>query len=123
VSPVGAKGLCQFMDGTWGDVSRKLGISAHPFDPKFSIQFASFYMAEMRSNWTSPRPEFDRHSLAMASYNAGFGNLLRAQRLCHGSIFYDSIVDCLPQVTGRHSKETTEYVNKIWVYYLKLWLL
>ena len=51
--------------------------------------------------------------LAAASYNAGAGHLIKAQRLCDGRNLYREIIPCLPQVTGRHSAETIDYVQKI----------
>ena len=72
VSPVGAQGLCQFMPGTAEEVSKQLGVTVSPFVPEWSIQAAAFYMQRLRRGWSSPRPEIDRHSLALASYNAGF---------------------------------------------------
>lgn len=120
VSPVGAQGICQFMPGTWEDVQRGTKIQGSPFDPDVNIQFAAYYMSRLRRTWSSPRPESDRHSLAMASYNAGLGHLLNAQRRCNGALLYDEIIVCLPYITGRHSKETITYVQRIWRFY---WLL
>ena len=116
VSPVGAQGICQFMPATWADMP----IEGSPFTPRLNIHAAAYYMGRLRTGWSSPRPEFDRHSLAMASYNAGFGNLLKAQRLCTGAILYAEIIDCLPDVTGRHSNETITYVERIWGFYLRI---
>jgi membrane-bound lytic murein transglycosylase F len=122
ISPVGAAGMCQIMpNSTWKDLEKYLQIfGGNIFDPKLNIQFGAAYMKLQRAKWTSPRPEFHRHSLAMASYNAGFGNIYSAQKRCNMSIFYDSIIKCLPEVTGNHSKETTDYVSKIWKFYILL---
>lgn len=122
VSPVGAMGLCQFMPGTWGEARGALRYSpgASAFDPDLSIEAAGWYMARMRRGWSAPRPEADRHSLAAASYNAGFGNLLKAQRRCGGANGYGEIIGCLPDVTGRHSRETITYVRRIWRYYTQM---
>lgn len=113
VSPVGAKGLCQFMPGTWRDMQRQLGISAGPFNEVANIRAAAYYMRQLRRGWSSPRPEHDRHNLAMASYNAGFGNLLKAQKACGGPSGYCDIIECLPSITGHHSRETITYVRRI----------
>ena len=113
VSPVGAQGLCQFMPGTWRDMQRQLGMSAGPFNPAANVRAAAYYMRQLRRSWSSPRPETDRHNLAMASYNAGMGNLLRAQRACGGPPGYDDIIACLPDITGHHSRETITYVIRI----------
>jgi len=83
VSPVGARGLAQFMPGTWDQITRELGwsgISSRAAGP--AIEAGAFYMSKLHRGWSSPRPAEDRHFLAAASYNAGFGNLLKAQRLC-----------------------------------------
>lgn len=117
ISPVGALGICQFMPRTWEDVERGLKINGDPFDAKLNIQFASYYMAKLRNNWTSKRPEKDRHNLAMASYNAGLGNILKAQKKCNMAVLYPDIIQCLPQVTGNHATETIQYVIKIRNYY------
>lgn len=122
VSPVGAMGLCQFMPGTWAEVEDDLNFppDANAFAPDLSIEAAAFYMGRLRRMWSSPRPEADRHSLALASYNAGAGHLLKAQALCGGGNLYAEIIQCLPDVTGRHSKETITYVDRIWGYWTRL---
>ena len=114
VSPVGAAGLAQFMPGTWAEVAKALryppDLSPHH---DVAIEAGAFYMAQLRAQWTSPRPPLDRHQLAQASYNAGLGHLLTAQRLCEGAALYAEIAACLPDVTGRHSAETLGYVKRI----------
>jgi len=114
VSPAGAYGLCQFLKGTAGDVGRKLGVSPESFWlPEVSIRAAGYYMGQLTRSWRSPRPPLDRHKLALASYNAGIGNLLKAQNHCNNARLYDDVIPCLPRVTGRHSKETIGYVQNI----------
>lgn len=114
VSPVGAAGLAQFMPGTWAQISRELrlppGLSPHH---AWAIEAGAYYMAKLRSQWSAPRPALDRHQLAQASYNAGLGHLLSAQRKCGGPPGYEAIVACLPQITGKHSAETIGYVKAI----------
>ena len=119
-SPAGAKGVCQFMPATWRQVSKEMGFYGSIFYPELNINAAAYYMAKMRNQWTTKRPEFDRHSLALASYNAGLGNLLKAQKMCDMAILYGEIIDCLPLVTGEHSKETIGYVSNIWHYWLEM---
>jgi hypothetical protein len=114
VSPVGAAGLAQFMPGTWAQISRELrlppGLSPHH---AWAIEAGAYYMAKLRGQWSAPRPALDRHQLAQASYNAGLGHLLSAQRKCGGPPGYEAIVACLPQITGRHSAETIGYIKAI----------
>lgn len=120
VSPAGAKGIAQFMPATWGEVSRQLVIDGSPFDPHLSIPAGAYYLSNMRRGWIWNRPEQDRHNLALASYNAGFGNLLKAQRICNNATLYPDIIKCLPDITFQHSKETIGYVLSIRRYHTLL---
>lgn len=122
VSPVGAAGVCQFMPGTWKDAKKSLGLpsSLSVFHPEQNIQAAAFYMGAQYKTWKSPRPPEDRHNLAAASYNAGAGHLINAQKLCGSPALYREIVKCLPNVTGKHSKETIGYVRYIRGFYRDL---
>ena len=122
VSPVGAEGLAQFMPATWKQISRELGYpeDASPRTPKLAINAGAYYMRKLRNGWSSPRPQLDRQQLAQASYNAGFGNLLKAQRACGGENLYPDIIRCLPQITGHFSNETITYVKRIEFWYKDL---
>lgn len=123
VSPVGARGVAQFMPATWLEVSRQLGIegvSPHMAGP--AIEAGAFYQGRQVRMWSAPRPESDRYSLAAASYNAGAGNILKAQRACGGVNGYSAIIACLPRVTGEHSEETKTYVQRIWLYWTQMLL-
>lgn len=115
MSPVGAAGLAQFMPGTWREMRRlmRYGKYSSPHDPKLAIEAGAYYMRRLRRGWSSPRPAGDRQKLAQASYNAGMGNLIKAQLECGGAVLYDEIIECLPAVTGRHSEETIAYVRRI----------
>lgn len=118
ISPVGAAGIAQFMPATWAEIASKMQmVGVSTFSAIHSIDGGAYYMAKMRRSWKSKRPEADRHSLAMASYNAGLGNILKAQKHCDGVLLYVGIIECLPAITGRHSAETITYVRRIWGYY------
>jgi membrane-bound lytic murein transglycosylase F len=102
------------MPKTWDDVVHQLGwsgISVNQADP--SIEAGAFYMARLRREWKSPRPALDRHQLAEASYNAGLGSLLSAQRSCGGRSLYREIIRCLQLVTGLSAAQTVTYVERI----------
>lgn len=117
-SPVGAIGLGQFMPDTWSQMQRELGFPANAtaYASSYNIQAHAYYMRQLRNQFKKPRPEWDRHSLALASYNAGLGNILKAQQKGGNSLLYAPMAKALPLVTGHHSKETTDYVNRIWGY-------
>ena len=107
-------GLCQFMPGTWSDMQRRYPELTDPWLPIQSIRAAAIYMRDLNRQWSSPRPQADRYMLALASYNAGLGHILNAQRRCDMAVLYAEVVPpCLPGVTGHHSAETIGYVELI----------
>lgn len=115
-SPAGAMGIAQFMPATWRQVQGETDIAEHitPYDANCAIPAAAYYMEKLCNKWSSEREEADRYCLALASYNAGFGNLLKAQKLAGGAVEYGPIIAKLHQVTGdKNSAETREYVKRI----------
>ncbi len=122
VSPVGAYGLCQFMPNTAREMQRKYPELVNFWLPETSILAAARYMNQMALFWSSPRSSADRYMLALASYNAGAGNIHNSQKACGMPIPYAPIIKCLPDITGNHSQETIGYVtntiNKWYVYLL-----
>lgn len=117
VSPAGARGLCQFMPGTWADAVRSLGVT-RVFSPAENVWAAGWYMRRRVNVWTArPRTAHQRLQLGQASYNAGLGNILAAQRLCSNALTWQEIKRCLPDVTGQHSAETIDYVVRIQRWY------
>lgn len=101
------------MPATWDEVAGTLGFEASPHSARHAIPAGAYYMRRLYRGWTSKRPVEDRKRLAEASYNAGFGGVLGAQRRCGGAIRYTGIEPCLPE-------ETRKYVHRIrhW-YHLK----
>lgn len=126
-SPAGAEGIAQFMPDTWAEVMNEMGLHGDDgmpvvTDAKSAIGAYAYYMDEMWNTWTNPkRGTVDRLRLAQASYNAGAGNLLKAQRLASGAMAYDAIVQALPRVTGAaNARQTTDYVARIARIYAEL---
>lgn len=115
VSPVGAMGLAQFMPGTWKQISKELNYPAYAnaFIPKYAIFAGAYYMRKLRNSWSWKRPLMDKHYLALASYNGGIGNMIKAQKLCDNKILFKDIIPCLHKVTGHHSNETIDYIKRI----------
>ena len=120
ISPAGAKGLAQFMNPTWADVARELRLGSMSPHDEIAIEAGAFYVAKLKRIWRSPRPADDRHKITVASYNAGPGSLIAAQRACGMPALYEEIARCLPSVTGRFSEETLTYVARIWKYWATL---
>jgi soluble lytic murein transglycosylase-like protein len=117
VSPVGAMGLSQIMPQTFKEIAEKSGIKGNVFDPEINLMRGSWYMARMRNIFKAPRPDRERHNLAMASYNAGAGHIIKAQQLAGNPAEWQPVADKLHLVTGKHAEETRNYVTKINRYY------
>ena len=117
ISPAGAAGLGQIMPRTWLDLAGQVPGLTNIFDPVQNAKAAIFYLNQQWWLWTAPRPITDRMSLALASYNAGAGNILAAQRRADGANDWRSIQKHLGEVTGEHATETRNYVRRIWSKY------
>ena len=72
VSPAGARGLTQFMPGTWD----QYGNGADPFDPVAGIGAQGRYLHDLRAAIAGITGE-DPQRLVFAAYNAGPGNVLK----------------------------------------------
>lgn len=119
-SPAGAQGILQIMPGTWLDETDDLGIIASPYNVRINILVGAHYMRKMVRFWKAPRTKHQRLELAQASYNAGAGNILKAQGRCGGAKWC-RIRQCLKSVTGTdNSKETIGYVARIGKWHEKL---
>ncbi len=114
VSPVGAAGIAQFMPATWREVAGELQLGA--VDRRLAapaIEAGAYYMMKQRRFWRA-LADWGRHDHAMASYNAGAGNIRKAWTLCRQPAEWAGTAPCLPLVTKHHAKETTTYVARIW---------
>lgn len=115
VSPAGARGLAQIMPATFRELKAQTGLAAATPHDLAAIDLGAYYMARLTRSWRpdgrSPR---ERHLLALASYNAGLGSILKAQARCDGAVHWAAIQPCLAQVTGpRNAAETTGYVRLV----------
>ena len=118
VSPVGAKGIAQFMPATWKEWLKKAGFPGHDeTHPEASIFTGACYMAWLVGQWSTPRPAIDRYLLAAASYNSGLGDILKAQKVAGMAVSYRLIIAALPEVEPLHAQEPIKYCKRI----LQLW--
>ena len=118
ISPAGARGLCQFMPGTWQDAVRSIGVR-DVYSPTENAWAAGWYMRKRVDVWNGrQRTALQRLELGQAAYNAGLGNILAAQRQCSNALTWRDIQECLPDITGHHSAETIGYVESIRRWYL-----
>lgn len=113
VSPAGAVGLMQIMPATGRELRRITGVPGPLTSPTINVLYGTVYMRRMLNIWKWERPPLERLKLAQASYNAGAGNILAAQRLANNALLWADIQPQLHRVTGHHSLETTNYVIRI----------
>jgi soluble lytic murein transglycosylase len=75
ISPAGARGMMQLMVGTAREQAGKLGVGFDSYklisDPNYNVMLGSAYFRRMMDMWGGNVP------LAVASYNAGAGNVRR----------------------------------------------
>ena len=113
-SKVGARGLTQFMPATWKQYQKYTETMASPYDAKAAIDAQGWEMHKLILEWKAPRPKNCREDLALASYNAGIGTVINAQKKAGG-------VKCLPDGIDKYlPPETQDYVPKIRDIYAKI---
>jgi membrane-bound lytic murein transglycosylase F len=113
-------GIMQIMPSTWAEETDRAGISASPYNEYANIYIGIRYMKRMVRFWKAPRKKGERLELAQASYNAGAGNILKAQAACGDKRTWRRIKPCLKKITGDHAEETIDYVKRIKAWYLGL---
>lgn len=119
VSPVGAEGLAQIMPATQREIARALNWDSAltAFNPRRAIDGGAWYQGGRRRGWgEGGRTGADRNRLGLCSYNAGFGNCLKAQKACGGARLWEDIAPCMPLITGDNARETMTYVDHITQY-------
>jgi len=114
-SLAGAMGIAQIMPKTWEQLKIELELPAlaNAYNPVHAIPACAYYMHKLCAKWSSKREQADRYALALASYNAGFGNLLKAQQQAKGAVEYYPIIQALPAITHQHAVETQNYAPRI----------
>ena len=117
-SHVGAKGIMQIMPKTFEEIRYKnASIRGSSLQPKWNIAAGIYYDRQIWKLWKAKRPFQDKLAFMFGSYNAGKGNILKAQKIAEkkgtNPNLWSSIEKTLYLVTGRNSKETIGYVDKI----------
>lgn len=119
VSYAGAIGLLQIMPMTWREIRRHgIQIGDDLTDPLDNVTAGGYYLRRMyRMFGDERRSEDDRLRVSLASYNAGAGNILKAQKLAveqgKVGVAFDELAEELPRITGDHAAGTIAYSNKI----------
>lgn len=123
LSVAGAIGVMQLMPPTAEWMAKKLRIDCLPLVPHINIQLGIGYGLHCWSIWKKEHG-LERSRFMLGSYNAGPGNIIRAQKLAQSWSMppdeWGSIVHALPQITGNFAKETIVYVGRVEKYFLQL---
>lgn len=117
-SRVGAVGLMQIMPATYREIVRRnRHIKGRGRKARWSIAAGIDYNRSIWLLFKEWRPFQDRLDFMFGAYNAGKGNIFRAQRRAKKRGMdpnrWSNMESVLPSVTGRNSKETIRYVGKI----------
>lgn len=113
VSPVGARGIMQIMPGTAKEIAKHFQVVPNLDDPKTSIMFGAHYLRKMW-NIFGQEEGLERLRFAFGAYNAGAGNIIKAQKLARRPDKWEDICTVLPRITGDDdAPETIAYVRRI----------
>lgn len=116
-SRVGARGVMQLMPSTFREIASKNADLAMIDDPESNIEAGIAYDRRLWVRWESDSIAEDRLQFMFASYNAGRGTLLSAQRMARARQLdhrqWRSIETVAPTVTRWRHEETMGYVRKI----------
>jgi len=114
---VNAKGIMQIMPTTFQEIKKKNPSFVDINEPRWNIAAGIYYDCKLFGKWKAKRPFTDKMNFTFASYNAGFRNIVKAQKVCrkHGlnENLWPNIERIAPRVRGWRHKETVGYVEKI----------
>ncbi len=109
-SPAGARGLMQILPSTFEEIKEKNPHFTNIEDPRWNIAAGIFYDRMLYRRWKKGLPTEQRLSFALASYNAGYGNVNKAYRRAKGK---HGEVKSWHQVAPYAPSETRHYVKRI----------
>jgi membrane-bound lytic murein transglycosylase F len=114
---VGARGIMQLMPATYREIQSKNPEIGAIDDAEWNIAAGIYYDRQLWNQWQSGSGDQYRKRFMFASYNAGRGTLLRAQKVARTSkldpSIWPSIQSVAPQVPKWRHEETLGYVEKI----------
>ena len=117
-SNVGAVGVMQIMPETYTEITKRSGyIKGSRNNPEWNIAAGIDYDRSIWNLFKAQRPFQDKLDFMFGAYNAGKGNIFQAQREADkiglNPNRWLSMEETLLEITGRHSRETLNYVEKI----------
>ena len=114
---VGARGLMQLMPSTFKDIQSNASGFGSIDDPEWNIAAGILHDRDMWRRWARDSIESDRREFMFASYNAGEGTIVNAQRACVARSLdqraWRSVETVAPEVPRWRYRETLGYVRKI----------
>jgi len=114
---VNAKGIMQIMPKTFHEIKKKNPSFVDINEPRWNIAAGIYYDRKLYKKWRADRPFKDKISFTFASYNAGFQNIVKAQKTAKknglNENLWRNIKSVAPKVHGWRHKETVRYVDKI----------
>ncbi|MET0002629.1 MAG: transglycosylase SLT domain-containing protein [Candidatus Thiodiazotropha sp.] len=109
-SPAGAKGIMQILPATYEEIKEDNPHFTLINEPRWNIAAGIYYDRKLYRKWKKGLPTEQRLAFALASYNAGYGNVLKAYKRArkeHGEI------KAWRQVEYYAPGETRFYVRRI----------
>jgi membrane-bound lytic murein transglycosylase F len=114
---VGARGLMQLMPSTYKEIQSRSATFGSIDDPEWNIAAGIMHDRGLWRRWERDSIDVDRREFMFASYNAGEGTILNAQRACVAKALdqrsWSSVEAVAPNVPRWRYRETLGYVRKI----------
>jgi membrane-bound lytic murein transglycosylase F len=114
---VGARGLMQLMPSTYQDITSRSSGFGSIDDPEWNIAAGIMHDRSLWRRWERDSIDVDRREFMFASYNAGEGTIVNAQRACRARSLdqrsWSSVETVAPDVPRWRYRETLGYVRKI----------
>jgi len=114
---VGARGLMQLMPSTYKEIQSRSSTFGSIDDPEWNIAAGIMHDRGLWRRWERDSIDVDRREFMFASYNAGEGTIMNAQRACVAKALdrrsWSSVEAVAPNVPRWRYRETLGYVRKI----------
>lgn len=111
-SATGARGVMQILPSTYREIKEQNPFMAEINQPRWNIAAGIFYDRQLYRKWKQNHDirTAERLKFAFGSYNAGYGNILKAHRRATKTL---DKVTRWDQVAPHAPKETRLYVDRI----------
>jgi len=114
---VGARGIMQLMPSTYGQIRSAVPRFGAIDNPEWNIAAGILHDRSLWRRWERDSIDVDRREFMFASYNAGEGTIMNAQRACVERSLdrraWRSVETVAPEVPRWRYRETLGYVRKI----------